>query len=393
MLSIRSIKLTALATLVSVGVVGCSGGGSEGTDTPAFNNPGRTVTPPSNSTSPSNPRTPITTPPLTGSNDPSNQEILDAINDQTEELKGDIKKAEDEAKAAKEEAMMAKDEAKKANDSAEDAEKQAKKAKNTALWTGIIGGLVGAAGLGVGIWNLNRQTNNKKEIKEEINTVGRHNANIGMANLGVSGENQRRITGLADRTRVRFDEQRTFEGNTTNQLNTVEAGVDAAGAAANNGAAIAGQARDAARSADARTAEILTAVHSSKAEVLALINSSSLEIRDGVNAQGEAVKLVVNTQTNQIISNLAVLDGKVELVSGQQRELIGSVNAQSGKIDGLSTDIEAVPGNVVEQFMAVAQPVVQPPAGTSADPVADPVPPVSTPADAPGADRVVGNGN
>ena len=197
MFGLRSTKLLSFATIMTVALSGCSGGGNQADQNSDPNSPSGGVV---NSPVHTNPTTPRVTTPVQATEDPSNQELLNAINSSHDDLKTDVGAAKTSADAAKMSADEAKAAAQAAQNEAKSAKDEAHKARSNAKWgliTGIIGAGLGAVGVGLAIWNLNRQNNNKEELKKDIDKGARRSVT---ATMLTAGETQSEIGGLTDLT-------------------------------------------------------------------------------------------------------------------------------------------------------------------------------------------------
>ena len=203
-------KLAALVTAAAVTLAGCSGGKEEAaaTDTKVTTPVARsTILPPTTTT----PATRTTTS-GTGVGDPTNQQLLDAVNASKTELGAKADAAKASADAAKASADAGKEEAMKAKDEAAGAKKEAKKAKSTALITGIVASALGAAGVGLGIWSLNRTKNQGEETRQKVQDAG--DANLiatGATGAAISGQVAATGAALGTLGGVSLDEQRQAE--------------------------------------------------------------------------------------------------------------------------------------------------------------------------------------
>ncbi len=176
----RNYKSIAFATIAAVTLAGCSGGKEEGSQQNFQSPQGRNfVQPPRNNlNTPPAPRNPTSG---TSVSDPSNQELLDAINAKGDASIAAANAAKASADAAKAEATAAKDKAAAAETAAKAAESQAQKAKskaNAGFITGIVGAVLAAGGVGLGIWNLNRTKNQGEETRDNNNKNARDLATI-----------------------------------------------------------------------------------------------------------------------------------------------------------------------------------------------------------------------
>jgi len=184
---VNRYKLAALVTAAAVTLAGCSGGKEDtsATDTQVTTPTTRSTILPSTTATPAT----RTTTSGTGVGDPTNQELLDAYNAGKDELKTDIAGAKAEATASKDEAMKANQAAQAAKSSADSANSNAKKAKTNALIGAILAGVGTAAGVGFGIWNLNRSKDQGEQTRQLVQDAG--DANIiatGATGAALSGQ-------------------------------------------------------------------------------------------------------------------------------------------------------------------------------------------------------------
>lgn len=310
-------KLAALVTAAAVTLAGCSGGKEEGaaTDTKVTTPVARsTILPPTTTT----PATRTTTS-GTGVGDPTNQQLLDAVNASKTELGAKADAAKASADAAKASADAGKAEAMKAKDEAAGAKKEAKKAKSTALITGIVASALAAAGVGFGIWNLNRTKNQGEETRQKVQDAGDANLIATRATgAAISGQVAATGTALGELGGVSLDEQRQAEKarqkTATEQLDANKAQITATNAA--------GDSAEASRVAAANA-------NTSAIQVAGKVDKLGTELDDNQKRLLEAISKLTDAQKE----NKVALDNQKIALEAQVSAL--------AKIEAGNTEIQA----------------------------------------------------